>query len=122
MGLNACSNKISPSSHNGEIIGDWKLIEVLMDPGDGSGEFEISELEVIVSFNQQMEVKANGILCGFGSQSITPLTGVYSISDSMIVSQCEGGELKHIFRMDKGNLIIQNRHCREACLAKLIKK
>jgi hypothetical protein len=46
-----------------EITGTWKLVEVYLDPGDGSGDFEPVQSEKTVTFHGDGTVTSNGDLC-----------------------------------------------------------
>lgn len=104
-----------------DINGKWQLLELLMDPGDGSGDFETTELDIILEIdNNNLNVEANGVLCGY-SESKNILTGKISLVDSIITAKCEFTTLRHRFSLNKSNLTLSNLNCREACLAKFIK-
>lgn len=118
--LFACSSENVPFSDSNELIGKWELVEMLMDPGDGSGEFQATTWEVILSIEDNQDVIANGILCGFG-ESADLLYGKLSIADSTIITSCQNGELTYSFNIDESHLILSSHHCIEPCMAKFIK-
>jgi len=51
--LSACNKDDNKS--NTSIVGNWKLIEVLEDPGDGSGTFMSVDSEKTITFNSERE-------------------------------------------------------------------
>jgi len=103
-----------------DIRGNWQLLEVLVDPGDGSGEFEATDLDIMLEIDENLNLEVNGVLCGY-SESKNILTGQISLEDSIITANCESGMLRHKFSLHKSNLTLNNLHCREACIAKFIK-
>jgi hypothetical protein len=67
-----------------ELIGSWKLIEVLSDPGDGSGNFERVNSKKIIEFYADSTLSANGELCVLGSETNATVSGTFSQSDFTI--------------------------------------
>lgn len=102
-----------------EVLGEWKLIEILIDRGDGSGEFEPTDRNITLEFKSDGKVVGNGILCGF-AESVSLLEGEFT-QDSLILTNCANGLIRNRYSFDKSNLIITSLQCREPCLAKLIK-
>lgn len=109
-----------PDSETTDIIGSWELIELLTDPGDGSGQFESTKLDIRLEIDEHLNLKANGVLCGF-SESESVLTGKISLADSIITATCSSGTLRHKFSLFESNLNLQNLSCRESCAAKFSK-
>ncbi|CAL2101491.1 Lipocalin-like protein [Tenacibaculum sp. 190130A14a] len=78
------------------VIGKWKLIEVLADPGDGSGTFKE------VKSNKTIELKSNGTittnesLCSPYSDEIIN-EGTYSLKDKLIITNCQNSNIAKIF-------------------------
>jgi len=101
---------------NNELLGSWKLIETLIDSGDGHGTFQPVVSDKIITFSSDEIVTSNGSLCEVLSIQ-SPDSGTYSIVDSTINSS--GCTLN--FELMKTTLIIEYPFCREHCLAKYIK-
>jgi len=121
IGVLISCNK-SDDNLNSDIIGKWKLIEVLVDPGDGSGTFHVVSSEKIIEFQSNGTVTSNGSLCDMTIESVSSSSGTYSLSDSTInSSNCSNTHLKIKFRKEGSTLTI-SYPCDEACIAKYIKK
>ena len=102
---------------NSDLIGNWRLIEVLADPGDGSGTFHSVSSSKTIEFHSDGTVTSNGSICDMSTDSDTPSTGTYSLSDSTINSgNCVNSDIKIRFTMTGSSLII-NYPCDEACKA-----
>jgi hypothetical protein len=115
----ACNK--SDDNKNPDLIGKWKLIEVLADPGDGSGTFQRVTSEKIMEFHTDGNVTSNGSICDMSIESDTPRSGTYSLSDSTINSpDCQNLPLKIRFRKE-GSVLIIYYPCYEACMTKYTK-
>ncbi|WP_118194163.1 lipocalin family protein [Albibacterium indicum] len=123
IGVLASCDKNDKTVHNTELIGDWKLIEVLADPGDGSGTFTAVESDKIISFKNNGIITSNGRLCDMSMNSDSPSSGTYSIADSTFTSpDCLDPEYSNYsFEHDRDILII-NYPCIEPCRAKYKKQ
>ena len=118
--LISCSK--SDDNKNADLIGKWKLIEVLADPGDGSGIFHSVLSEKIIEFQSNGTVTSNGSICDMAIEPVSSSSGTYSLSDSTInSSNCSNGPLKIKFRQ-KGSTLTISYPCYEACIAKYIKE
>jgi hypothetical protein len=99
-------------------VDNYRLIEILADPGDGSGIFQNVESEKIISFYNDGTITSNGELCFMGVESNSPSTGTYSIIDSTIsTSNCTNLNFEI-----SGNELIINYPCFEPCRAKFLKQ
>ncbi|WP_146169747.1 lipocalin-like domain-containing protein [Kordia periserrulae] len=71
------------------LIGNWKLIERLVDPGDGSGTFIAITSDKTVTFNSNGEVTSNYSLCNMllvadqeaGTGTYSADTGVLNVTN-----------------------------------------
>lgn len=118
--LISCSK--SDDNKNSDLIGKWKLIEVLSDPGDGSGTFHSVSSEKIIEFQSNGTITSNGSICDMSVESVSSSSGTYSLSDSIInSSDCPSSPLKIKFHKNGSTLTI-SYPCDEACIAKYIKK
>lgn len=51
---------IEQESTDNNLIGRWRLTEVLLDPGDGSGTFQGVSSDKIIEFHSDGTVTSNG--------------------------------------------------------------
>ena len=104
------------------IIGKWKLIEVLADPGDGSGTFHSVNSNKIIEFHADGTISSNGSICDMSVEADEASTGLYSLEDHTISSSdCSYSPLKITFEFQGSNLIL-NYPCIEPCRAKYKKR
>ncbi len=102
------------------IFGEWKLIETLADPGDGSGVFLPIESDKFIEFFNDGTFTSNGTLCQM-SDEITSTTGTYSETESQIYpTDCNNPDLSLTFEIINSRLII-NYFCIEPCKEKYVK-
>lgn len=105
------------SNSTSQIVGNYKLTETLLDPGDGSGTFQPVSSNRVISFHTNGTVSSNGNLCFVSSSSNTVSTGTYSMTDSTIqVATCNSLS----FHLNGGELII-DYPCIEPCRGKWVK-
>ena len=110
------------SNLNTELIGSWKLIEVLSDPGDGSGTFHSVESKKIITFKSNGSVTSNGNLCEMSTSTDHPTSGTYSITKlTFNSSNCTNSNYNYTFKQI-GNILIIYYPCFEACQAKYEKQ
>jgi hypothetical protein len=64
----SCTSDEGKPTGGTAIIGKWKLIEQLSDPGDGSGTFQPINSNRIIEFFNDGTVRVNGVLCFMSSQ------------------------------------------------------
>lgn len=102
-----------------KIISNWKLTEILMDPGDGSGTFQAVQSNRILQFKDNNQVVCNEKLCEMTSSSAMNSTGTYSESEeSIIPTDCQNSKIKYKINEDTLILFYQ---CFEACESKYIR-
>ena len=119
--LFSCNND-DDSNSNTELTGNWKLIEVLLDPGDGSGTFSSIESEKIITFESGGIITSNGNLCDMSINSDNQTSGTYSNSESTFNSaDCNNPDYNFTFEQNESILII-NYPCIEPYQAKYIKE
>ncbi len=100
------------------ISGQWILIEMLADPGDGSGEFIPVESEKSISFNDDRTFVSNGDICSFSTLADNPTEGTYSESENGYTIDCDTPFPSPLnLSIDEGDLIIAFS-CIEPCLQK----
>ena len=88
----SCSNDDQKNSET-ELIGNWKLIEVLADPGDGSGTFQSVESDKTIEFKVNGIVTTNGSLCDPYSEEMIS-SGTYN--ENTINTNCQNSNISTI--------------------------
>lgn len=111
--FSSCKKEESP-----ELVNSWKLMEVLADPGDGSGTFQPVSSDKTVSFYANGTVSCNGQLCTMGSESNNGSTGTYTESEMTITPENCGISPFVIYYEFDGSDLILNYPCIEACREK----
>ena len=120
----SCNTKDdSTEPSTADLIGEWRLIENLADPGDGSGVFVSVDSEKMVEFNSDGTITSNGSLCNMSPLSDTGSNGTYSLTESTIDSEsCFTDEdLFDISFVIEGASLIISYPCIEPCQSKYIK-
>jgi len=104
------------------LIGKWKLTEILMDPGDGSGTFHPVSSNKMTEFHSDGTITSNGSICMASGETNFPGSGTYSLMDSTIHSTncAKGLPLNTTFKMAGSSLII-SYPCDEPCREKYLK-
>lgn len=114
---------LSCSKTNSELVGKWRLVEILADPGDGSGKFHPVSSEKVLEFYSDGTLKSNGEICFMNQESNTPTTGTYSLEDSTIIGEkCKDSTRKITFEKTGTTLILNFPQCIEPCRAKFRKE
>jgi hypothetical protein len=115
--LLSCNKKTDPISSS--IVGTWKLIEVLADPGDGSGTFQSVNSTKTIIFDANGNVSSNGSMCYMSTGTNTGSTGTYSDAQATINSiKCQNLTIN--YELNNTTLILIYP-CIEPCKAKYIK-
>ncbi len=105
--LISCSKNDNDNLKTDELIGQWKLIEQLADPGDGSGTFQSIDSQKIIEFYTNETVTSqNGSLCQpYSEEQIS--SGTYSLSEQRITTNCQNPNIAFIgFEFKDGYLIL----------------
>lgn len=109
----SCKKEESP-----DLVNSWKLIEVLADPGDGSGTFQPVSSSKIVSFYANGTVTSNGQLCTMSIESNNSSEGTYAEAEMAITPEnCGIAPFVISYEFEGSNLIL-NYPCFEACREK----
>lgn len=109
----SCKKKESP-----DLVNSWKLIEILADPGDGSGTFQAVSSNKIISFFADGTVTSNGQLCTMGTESNASSEGTHVEAETAITPEnCGIAPFVIYYEFDGSNLIL-NYQCIEACREK----
>jgi hypothetical protein len=118
IGILISCDKDDGSGSKTELTGNWKLIEVLADPGDGSGTFLSVESDKMITFKNNGIIASNGSLCDMSINSDNPTSGTYSSSElTYNSSDCLNPEYDYSFEQ-VGNTLIIDYPCIEPCKAK----
>ena len=119
--LFSCKND-DVSNLNTELIGNWKLIEVLIDEGGGNGVFSSVQSDKIIIFESGGTITSNGNLCDMSINSDSQTSGTYSETElTFSSSDCNNSNQNFTFEKN-GNILIINYPCIEPCRAKYIKE
>jgi hypothetical protein len=115
--LLSCNKKNDQISST--IVGTWKLIEVLADPGDGSGTFQPVNSTKTIIFDANGNVSSNGAICDMSTGTNISSTGTYSDTQATINSiDCQSLTIN--YELNNTTLILIYP-CIEPCKAKYIK-
>jgi hypothetical protein len=116
----ACTKEQTPSKVNSGIEGNWKLIEQLNDPGDGSGTFQATNDNKVITFdaNGNFTCTATTCMTGIGSG---PSSGTYNLTNlTLSPDSCSAAGFDIRFEI-YGDTMIISYPCFEACKEKFIK-
>jgi hypothetical protein len=117
--LSACTSETEMG--NADLIGKWKLVEALLDPGDGSGVFQPITSDRTIEFFRDGKFISSEPLCP-GTDASTSLTGTYSVEKSELVPDgCSFfGDGRTILFKIEGRSLILSYPCIEACRYKYV--
>ena len=129
--LFSCTSKeAEPVIESEELLGKWKVIEVLQDPGDGSGAFEPATYNRTVEFFSNATLNASGTLCYMGTEN-NPSSGTFKLTSSnetdinhdgeIKPNDCNFNEAKIYFDITSNGKLILWYPCIEGCGEKLEK-
>ncbi|MBT8205937.1 MAG: hypothetical protein KJO20_11230 [Eudoraea sp.] len=105
-----------------EILGEWQLVEVLADPGDGSGKFKSVDSNKRITFFEDGSYTSNGIICDFTTSAEEASGGQYTIDEDGYLIPCSDPVSYTVgLRLEDGFLII-SFPCIEPCLQKFRKQ
>jgi hypothetical protein len=122
-----CSSETDPAIGTADILGKWKLVAELLDPGDGSGEYKSVVSDRTVEFFANGTYTSSEPLCpDFNSGN--SLTGTYSYDKSsnewgsLIPDECTffGDGRTIVIKIEAQSLIL-GYPCIEACRYKYSK-
>ncbi len=108
------------------LLGKWKIIEQLLDPGDGSGVFEAITSDRTIEFFSNGKVTANGVLCHLSTDTGAEGSGTFneekgSFYDGEIIpNDCNFSGARVFYKFQGSNLILWYQ-CIEECGQKFIR-
>ncbi|KAB8152262.1 hypothetical protein EZY14_014550 [Kordia sp. TARA_039_SRF] len=117
----SCTDDETPETLE-TLTGSWKLTEVLLDPGDGSGEFQSVESDNTLNFSTDGEtVTSNYSFCNPNLNEQT--SAIYSEAAGTITLENGCGDTPFLiyFEMQDSTLIL-NYPCIEPCRYKYVKR
>ncbi len=107
-------------SEDPTLINTWKLIEVLADPGDGSGTFQPVTSDKTISFFADGTVTSNANLCQMSTDTGMGSAGTYSETElSITPDNCGVSAFVMTYELTGANLIL-SYPCFEACREKYV--
>ena len=101
--ISSCNNDDQEKKKT--VVGTWKLIEVLADPGDGSGTFRAVESNKTIEFKANGTIVTNTSLCDPYSDEIKS-SGSYNTTTSQITTNCQNPNIATISFELKGKYLI----------------
>jgi len=81
LALVSCAEKSSTAD---TLVGDWQLVEVLMDPGDGSGVFTPVDSEKTISIQANGAYTASGIICELSTTTTATTSGNFRFETQLV--------------------------------------
>lgn len=119
IGIILSCNKSDESSNLSVLEGRWKLIEILADPGNGSGVFQSVTSNKNLVFDNNGNVTSNGFICDMSIGTNSSSTGTYSLASGTInSSSCSNLNIQ--FEINNSTLIL-TYPCIEPCKSKYIR-
>jgi len=103
------------------LVGQWRLVAVYSDPGDGSGSFRDVDSQKRVTFAADSTISSNGSLCNISLDANDPTSGTYDSSDQSIsIPDCfQDAEFNPITTYEiVNNRLIISYLCIEGCQEK----
>ncbi|WP_299103931.1 hypothetical protein [uncultured Tenacibaculum sp.] len=104
--LYACSDNNAIASKS-TVYGKWKLIEILADPGDGSGVFQQVMSDKTLEFKENGIVITNTSLCNPYSEEVIG-SGSYDFTEKVIRTGCENSNISKIYFEFENEYLILN--------------
>jgi len=102
------------------LQGKWKLVEQLVDPGDGSGEFTDVSSDKTIQFFGDSKVTSNGSLCSMDVGAIQQSSGTYDVNDGSITpTDCLPAAVIR-YEIKEAHLILTYM-CYEGCRSKYVR-
>lgn len=106
IGLLFSCTKEDQNNSKTELIGNWKLIEVLADPGDRNATFQPVESTKTIEFKNNGTVITNSSLCDPYSEEIIS-SGKFSLNGNTITTNCQNPNIATIhFELENQFLIL----------------
>lgn len=112
----SCSEDNGRKSETAAFLGQWKMTEVYIDPGDGSGAYEPVTENKIITFQKNGNVTSNYSLCELGISTTGSYSAPYFADEDHIVAKSCGNaaDFNIDYHLIDGKLIL-SYPCFEAC-------
>ena len=115
------NSSIQTKPANFELIGNWKLIEILQHPGIGEAQFYPVESEKIITFNSDGTITSNGDLCSMTTSADSPTSGTFiGMENKFNSNDCNNPNYFFTY-IHHNTILIVNYPCFEPCQAKFQK-
>ncbi len=112
----SCEKDASAPINSEQLEGTWALVEVLFDPGDGSGEFEPSNAGFEITLNTDSTFEANFHVCRIFEEGDRNNGDFTRIGGQELLIPCNGSILNGIQgRLEDGFLVFYYP-CVEPCV------
>lgn len=102
------------------LVGQWRLTQVLADPGDGSGVFRDSNNGKLLQFMSDGKVLSSTPLCAMNSLLTVVGDATYD-TEFIYPKDCQSSGLKIGYKIEGESLILYYP-CIEACAEKYVKE
>lgn len=99
------------------IVNTWKLVAQLLDPGDGSGQFQDVESNKTIRFYDDSTFTSNGFMCQMSTAADTSTSGTYDPTEMTITPYCGFAPYSLSYSIEGDYLIVQH-FCIEPCKEK----
>lgn len=103
------------------VLGEWTLIEVLSDPGDGSGTFQPVQSHKTLMFTANGDVTSNGNICSINLETAQATSGTFSEENHTITGNCSAVGYPLTYEVDANDNLIVSHPCIEACGEKYVR-
>ena len=98
-----------------QLLGSWRMVARLADPGDGSGVFMPVTSDQIITFNADGTITSNGSLCNIFENKLESTSGTFSAENmSFTTEDCGLQDFEYQFEID-GQFLTYFVVCIEAC-------
>ena len=120
--LSACSRDALDPLDQKSLYGSWKLLEVLLDPGDGSGQYVPSDTGERLILERDGSYLSNWEPCNPGAGVGDIFSGTYTIPEpgSLEIS-CDSPQPGSVKGSLQNGFLILSYGCTEPCLYKFLK-
>lgn len=116
--LSSCNADDETANADNDIVGQWILVEMLLDPGDGSGEYMPVESSRTITFAEDGTYTSNADICSLSTISGEPTSGNYAAVEDGYTIECDSPFPSSLnISLENGDLILAF-FCIEPCLQK----
>ncbi len=121
--INACTNE-DYNDLEPDLVGNWKMVGYLSDPGDGSGTYADIESKKTINFLANGTFTSSGSLCQMlSSENENSTSGNYNLSSLNVSAvECNNQSDLNLRYEISGDSLFLFYPCREACYVKYEKQ